>query len=167
MTDRAASEVALVRPWSIQRRRCLADDGHIEGGRRVARRLRRNRDSDSQSFRTSRRGPSLSHRCDGSHPRFRRTASRLVGLRYDRWPGDGIVDSRRNRLDAGSTVPASPGRERRSRDVRGIGTGEATIDEVRLQLWEPEPPPVIPFRPLAERNVGQTPETDAVPSTRR
>jgi hypothetical protein len=33
-----------------------------------------------------------------------------------------------------------------------IGAGEATIDEVRLSLWEPEKiPPQLPFTPLAEK----------------
>jgi hypothetical protein len=31
-----------------------------------------------------------------------------------------------------------------------IGGGEATIDEIRLQLWEPKPKPFIPLRPIAE-----------------
>ncbi|QDT12425.1 hypothetical protein [Planctomycetes bacterium K23_9] len=32
-----------------------------------------------------------------------------------------------------------------------IGGGEATIDEVRLQLWEPKSKPFVPLRPIAER----------------
>ncbi|NND99298.1 MAG: hypothetical protein HKN47_18415 [Pirellulaceae bacterium] len=32
-----------------------------------------------------------------------------------------------------------------------IGAGEATIDEVRLQVWEPKPQPMIPLRPIDER----------------
>jgi hypothetical protein len=44
-----------------------------------------------------------------------------------------------------------------------IGAGEATIDEVRLELWEPKPPAAIPLRPLAERNADPL----GVQSTRR
>ena len=31
-----------------------------------------------------------------------------------------------------------------------IGAGEATIDEVKLKVWEPKPRPFIPLRPIAE-----------------
>lgn len=31
-----------------------------------------------------------------------------------------------------------------------IGGGEATIDEIKLQLWEPKDKPFIPLRPIAE-----------------
>ncbi len=44
-----------------------------------------------------------------------------------------------------------------------IGAGEATIDEVRLQIWEPKPPQFLPFRPVAERSD----ESTDPPSTRR
>ncbi len=48
-----------------------------------------------------------------------------------------------------------------------LGAGEATIDEVRLQLWEPKPPAPIPFRPLSERNADQSLPSNPVQSTRR